>query len=146
MLVLNRKIAGILSEGTIMHQTVALVIIGLGLNVNTERTDFPPDLRASISSMYLATGKRWDLEKTARDFLRHMEALYQRVKQQGCSFVVPLWESRWAHRGQRLSREGLTGVAEGIDHDGALLLRTDDNRLHRVCSGEAVPFPRQGKI
>jgi BirA family transcriptional regulator, biotin operon repressor / biotin---[acetyl-CoA-carboxylase] ligase len=141
VLVQNRKIAGILSEGTIMHNRVALVIVGLGLNVNAETNDFPPDLRTSICSMYLATGKKWGLEATGRDFLRHMEALYERVNKEGCGFVVPLWESRWAHGGQVLSRNGLTGVAEGIDSDGALLLRDHDNTLHRVCSGEAEPVP-----
>jgi BirA family transcriptional regulator, biotin operon repressor / biotin---[acetyl-CoA-carboxylase] ligase len=141
VLVKNRKIAGILSEGTIIHNTVALVIVGLGLNVNAETNDFPTDLRTSIISMYLETGKKWDLEATGRGFLRHMEALYERVNKEGCGFVVPLWESRWAHRGQVLSRSGLTGVAEGIDPDGALLLRGHDNILHRVCSGEAEPVP-----
>jgi len=122
-----------------LHQTVPLVIIGLGLNVNSEGADFPPEIRASISSMYLATGTRWDVESTARDFLRHMEALYLRVQREGCGFVVRLWESRWAHQGQVLCREGLVGVAEGIDQDGALLLRSDDKLLHRVCSGEVQP-------
>jgi BirA family biotin operon repressor/biotin-[acetyl-CoA-carboxylase] ligase len=141
VLVANRKIAGILSEGTIMHRSVALLIVGLGLNVNAEQTDFSPELRTSVGSMFLATGKQWNVEAVARDFLRHMESLYQRVKREGCDFIVPLWVSRWAHRGQVLSRNGLTGIAEGIDRDGALLLRTEGNTLHRICSGEAEPVP-----
>lgn len=139
VLVANRKIAGILSEGTIIHRTVSLLIVGLGLNVNVDETDFAPDLRVNVNSVYLATGKQWDLEAVARDFLKHMESLYGRIRQEGCDFIVPLWESRWAHRGQVLSRNGLTGVAEGIDRHGALLLRTQDNRVQRICSGEAEP-------
>ena len=146
VLVRNGKIAGILSEGTVQHRSVPVMIIGLGLNVNAEQTDFSSDLRDSISSMYLASGKRWDLETTARVFLSHMESLYQRVRQEGCGFIVPLWEMRWAHRGQLLSREGFSGVAQGIDPDGALLLRAEDNVVHRVCSGEAEPLMRQHRI
>jgi len=140
VLVSRCKIAGILPEGTIVDRSVAQVIIGLGLNVNCERTDFPPELMASISSMYLETGQGFDLESVARAFLRHMEMLYLRVKQEGCGFIVPLWQSRWAHQGHTLSRDGLTGLAEGIDRDGALLLRTPDGTLHRISSGEAHPL------
>jgi biotin-(acetyl-CoA carboxylase) ligase len=33
----------------------------------------------------------------------------------------------------------LEGVALGVDDDGALRLRDDDGRIHRIISGELLP-------
>ncbi len=147
VLVEGKKIAGILSEGTILHGQIAFVIIGLGLNVNAEESDFPDELRDSVTSLSLSSGKTWDLEAVARAFMEHMDALYRRVRAEGCQFIVPLWESRWAHRGQVLLHDGVVCVAEGIHPDGSLLLRIPDGTLLNICSGEAqvppdTPAPR----
>jgi len=38
----------------------------------------------------------------------------------------------------------LTGVAEGVDEEGALLLRTPDGQLHRLAAGDVtLAGPRQ---
>jgi BirA family transcriptional regulator, biotin operon repressor / biotin---[acetyl-CoA-carboxylase] ligase len=140
VLVSGRKIAGIISEGTIIQNSVVLVIIGVGLNVNVKRTDFPVDLRDSITSVLLATGRQWPLEEAATSLLAHLGSLYHRMNTQGYGLIVPLWDARWAHRGHVLTRGELQGIAEGIDSDGALLMKTRDNRVHRVSSGEVAPL------
>ncbi|MBI5571065.1 MAG: biotin--[acetyl-CoA-carboxylase] ligase [Desulfomonile tiedjei] len=137
VLVAGSKIAGILSEGTILRGQIAFVIIGLGLNVNAEESDFPVELRDSVTSLSMSTGKTWELEAVARQFMRQMDALYDRVRREGCRFIVPLWELRWAHRGQALLHNGTACVAEAIHPDGSLLLRIADGRLLSVRSGEA---------
>jgi BirA family biotin operon repressor/biotin-[acetyl-CoA-carboxylase] ligase len=140
VMVRGRKIAGILSEARIQGSVLEYVIIGIGMNVNTVISDFPSELRPSVTSLFMCTGAKWGIEEIARSFLEHMEALSRRVKSEGCAFIPALWENRWAHRGQLLRRDGITGLAEGLDSDGALLLRTDDGRLLRITSGEPVPL------
>ena len=135
VLVDGRKIAGILPEASLNNREISFVIIGIGLNVNAELSDFPPDLRDSVTSLRLSAGRQWDLEGTARDLLQAMELLYERVKREGCGFIPQLWATRWAHRDARLGRNGLTYTAEGIDADGALLIRSDSGELHRLTSG-----------
>jgi len=141
VLVGGKKIAGILSEGTILQGHLAFVIIGLGLNVNAEESDFPVELRGSVTSLSMSSGKSWEVEAAARDFLQHMAALYRRVDDEGCRFIVPLWESRWPHRGRVLLHNDTACVAEAIHPDGSLLLRTADGRLLSVRSGEALVPP-----
>ncbi|MEJ2719024.1 MAG: biotin--[acetyl-CoA-carboxylase] ligase [Deltaproteobacteria bacterium] len=140
VLVRGRKIAGILPEARIQGPVLEYVIIGIGMNVNTEISDFPAELRSFVTSLFICTGTKWGIEEIARSFLEHMETLSRRVESEGCAFIPPLWENRWAHRGRVLRRDGLTGRAEGLDSDGALLLRTDDGSLVRVTSGEPVPL------
>jgi BirA family transcriptional regulator, biotin operon repressor / biotin---[acetyl-CoA-carboxylase] ligase len=139
VLVEGKKIAGILSEAAMQGRTVEFVVIGVGLNVNSLTTDFPPELRSSVTSMLLCCGKEVPPEEVARTFMTRMVALYQRLQDEGGGFVPPLWQSRWAHKGCALVHEGTRAVAEGLDHRGALLLRTEDGSVKRVLSGEVLP-------
>ena len=139
VLVDGRKIAGILPEARISGELIDFVIIGLGLNVNSQESDFTADLMDSVTSLLVCTGKEHSLEDTARVFLRRMKVLYERSQTVGAGFIAPLWEARWAHRGLRLVRDGVSGLAEGLEWDGALILRTDDGCRLRVRSGEVEP-------
>jgi BirA family biotin operon repressor/biotin-[acetyl-CoA-carboxylase] ligase len=138
VLVHGKKIAGILSEANMDDRAIEFVIVGIGLNLNTQESDLPPLLSTPATSVLMCTGRESDLEQTARTLLSNMDALYQRVKTEGCGFVPQLWETRWAHRGMVLIHETVTGVGYGIDSDGALLLRTDQDQLRRITSGEVI--------
>jgi BirA family biotin operon repressor/biotin-[acetyl-CoA-carboxylase] ligase len=140
VLVAGKKIAGILPEAAIQGRAVRFVVIGVGLNVNTRAQDFPAVLRETVTSLMMCTAKESDLIGIAKEFLRRMSVLYARVNAEGCGFVPALWASKWAHRGSTLIRDGVTGVGEGIDSDGALLLRTGDGRVLRVVSGMVEPL------
>jgi BirA family biotin operon repressor/biotin-[acetyl-CoA-carboxylase] ligase len=52
------------------------------------------------------------------------------------------WSSRLAWLGERVqvaTSEGLlTGTAEAVDADGALLLRTDDGSVRRLLAGDVT--------
>lgn len=136
VLVNGLKIAGILSEAALTSRSVEYVIIGIGLNVNSEKTDFPPELQDSITSIFLNSGVRQDLEETARLFLREMDMLYERVRHEGCGFIPPLWDTRWAHRNSFVIRDGVRYKAEAIGPDGSLVVLTESGQLRRFTSGQ----------
>ena len=50
--------------------------------------------------------------------------------------VLDAWRARDALTGERIAWQGGTGVAEGIDDGGALLVRRDDGTLRRLDAGE----------
>ncbi len=135
VLVDGRKIAGILPEASLHGRVIDFVIMGIGLNVNAELSDFPPDLRDSVTSLLLIGAKKWDVQETARDLLGPMESLYERVKREGCGFIPRLWMTRWAHRDVLLILDGVSYTAEGVDADGALLIRADSGEVERLTSG-----------
>ncbi|MBM3298707.1 MAG: biotin--[acetyl-CoA-carboxylase] ligase [Deltaproteobacteria bacterium] len=139
VLVSDKKIAGILSEASMDDRSVEFVIVGVGLNVNAQESDFPADLPTPATSVLMCTGRESDLEQTARRLLGHMDRLYEKLNREGSGFVPPLWESRWAHCGVRLTHKKVTGVGHGIGSDGALLLKTDQGRIERITSGEVLP-------
>ncbi|MEW6351738.1 MAG: biotin--[acetyl-CoA-carboxylase] ligase [Thermodesulfobacteriota bacterium] len=139
VLVEEKKIAGILPEARIAGGRIEVAIMGVGLNVNCRPEDFPPHLRPEVTSLLMCTGREWAVLDVARGLLDEFGELYQRVRHEGCAFVPRLWERWWRHRGRVFSRDGVTGTAEGIDADGALMLRNSDGRVLRITSGTALP-------
>ncbi len=139
VLVSGKKLAGILPEAGMMGDSVKYVIIGIGLNVNSEADDFPPELRRSVTSLFMCTSMQWDLVDTAKELLKHVEDLYKRVHSEGPGFVPTLWSDRWAHLGRTFAYNGVMGVGQGISSNGSLILKTDEQVIH-VTSGMMDPI------
>ncbi len=139
VLVSGKKIAGILPEAGMMGDSVKYVIIGIGLNVNSEADDFPPELRRSMTSLFMCTSMQWDLVDTAKELLKHMEDLYKRVHSEGPGIVPALWSDRWAHLGRTFAYNGAVGVGQGISSNGSLILKTEEQVIH-VTSGMMDPI------
>jgi BirA family biotin operon repressor/biotin-[acetyl-CoA-carboxylase] ligase len=136
VLVNGQKTAGILSEAEMTADKIEFVAVGVGVNVNSERADFPAEFRNDLTSMKMAAQRHFAPEDVARFILEEMDRLDRRLNEEGPGFISSLWETRWAHKGQTLSREGISGIGERIDPDGALVLRTTDGRTERISSGE----------
>ena len=69
ILVNDRKIAGILTENTVLEQSVRSSIIGIGLNVNQK--EFAPGFHAT--SLSTETGYEMDLNALLTDLLNDLE-------------------------------------------------------------------------
>lgn len=136
----SRKIAGILPEAVMEGGRIRFVIMGIGLNVNSQQSDFALDFPIPATSLLLCTGREWDLNEVAVSLLEQMGDLYNRSLLEGTGFVPGMWETWWAHRGRVLTWGDIRGTAEGVDPDGALRLRSSDGTLNRVIGGEvSVP-------
>jgi BirA family biotin operon repressor/biotin-[acetyl-CoA-carboxylase] ligase len=57
-----KKLCGILTEASIKseNRVVSYVIVGIGLNINNDITDFPDDIKNIASSIKIITGKKFD--------------------------------------------------------------------------------------
>lgn len=142
-----QKLGGILLESkTTGDQTVPLVI-GLGLNVNLDRTDFPSELQEKATSLKIETGKAIDrtalicimLEEIAEQVLAlqegQSEAVMEAVRANCCTLGKAVRVST--------ATQVFEGRAETIDEDGALMIRMGDQLLRRVFLGE-VTHLREG--
>jgi len=63
---------GVLNEMRATQRRIRYLVMGIGINVNQERRDFPLSLRDLATSLRLESGKIWDRQVLA-------EALYDRV-------------------------------------------------------------------
>jgi BirA family biotin operon repressor/biotin-[acetyl-CoA-carboxylase] ligase len=88
VLVGGRKIAGILVERGMGS------VIGIGLNVNLDLEDLPPDLRNTAISLKVLTGRTWDRSELVRVMLRHLDRLYDEGLCDGPSRLSARWIDR----------------------------------------------------
>ncbi|CAG0928895.1 BirA family transcriptional regulator, biotin operon repressor / biotin---[acetyl-CoA-carboxylase] ligase [Thermoflexales bacterium] len=136
-----RKIGGILTECAFQGDVIEHAIIGIGLNVNVDFSQQRELREIATSLMHLAGCEidRWTVLKAV------VAAWVDRSAWLADAHADHLREA-WAARlinlrrplQVKLNEQVVTGYAEGVDVDGALLLRTADNRLHRLLSGDVT--------
>jgi BirA family transcriptional regulator, biotin operon repressor / biotin---[acetyl-CoA-carboxylase] ligase len=132
----GRKICGLLPEaasngaGVVQH-----LILGIGLNINQER--FPSDLSERATSLRLATGRRYELDRMLEALLEALDRRYSAWRAGGFVALRDECRERSSTLGQPVTlADGLSGTAVDIDAHGALLVRADDGALRSVVSGE----------
>jgi len=139
----RRKLGGILAEGVsagtgARGSSVDAVVLGYGINVGV--TVFPPDLAGRATSLEIELGRPVD---RARVFAETLVALARRYDDLlACRFDAILDEWRARAPGGRGARVSWTtplgtqiGVTDGIDDDGALLVR-GGGWTERIVAGE----------
>ena len=133
------KLAGILTETGVTGERLSFVIVGIGINVNVAPRDLPT-LAPDATSILAETGREVDRMTLLAALLGGVEVRYTRL-QEGTSPHVE-WATRLATLGQPVeattSGEPLAGIAESVDENGALLLRTPDGELHRLVAGDVT--------
>ena len=136
-----RKVAGILAEPALRNGAVDAVILGIGVNVHRPADGFPPDI-ADIAGALDDAGPVRDRDAVLLVLLepleRWLEAPYDDGRFAACRALLS-GRSATLGRRVRVPEEGLFGIAEDIDAEGALLVRSDDGALHRVVAGDVLP-------
>jgi BirA family transcriptional regulator, biotin operon repressor / biotin---[acetyl-CoA-carboxylase] ligase len=115
----RRKVAGILVEG---RPQEGWAVLGIGLNVDI--AEFPPELRDTATSLLIADGAR-----PVDEVLEVLVAALGRWLEAPAAEVLTAWRQRDALKGQRVGWGKGGGIAAGIDDSGALLVNTDSGRV-----------------
>lgn len=143
----GRKAAGILAEMSADADRLRHVVIGIGLNVNAVRSDFPGELRKTATSLRLAAGRSIPrVEVLARLLVRFSER-YREFLSGGLEALLPEWNRRCLLAGRRVLLRfrdtDLRGTVLRVDEEGALLFRPEGGRgAERILSGEILEFER----
>jgi BirA family biotin operon repressor/biotin-[acetyl-CoA-carboxylase] ligase len=136
----GRKACGILLEASTTGARLQDVLLGIGLNVN--QTDFPPEIRDRATSLRLVTGLPQDRDALLERLLDALDDRYAEFRARGFAGVRGEWLRRAATIGQRVRAPGGDeGVAVDLDEDGALLVRGDGGAVIRIASGEPLHAP-----
>jgi BirA family biotin operon repressor/biotin-[acetyl-CoA-carboxylase] ligase len=139
------KVAGILTEIGWTGQRLDYVIVGIGLNVNLDPRQLPGDLLMAATSLSHVLGSQVARLPLLQALLRAVERRYLALKAGHSPHAE--WAGRLATLGKPIVVSGagtiLNGVAEGVNADGALLVRLADGRLETVLAGD-ISLRRQG--
>ena len=140
--VLNgKKLCGILTEITLEGESglVDSVVIGIGLNVNYKREDFPEALRNIAGSLFSETGLRADRAKLAAEIILALDRMREAWNQNPKAYL-DAYRKRCSTTGKEvrvLHGESVRDAfALEITDDFALRVRYDDGAEEILNSGE----------
>ena len=134
----GRKLAGVLCE-----RINGVDLVGIGLNVNVNPSETPPDLRYGITSLNILSGSPLDMGHTLVTLTRHLRQLVLTRSSHLFATFVSQYRQFDALLGQTLQVASMgdpliQGTCEGIDSDGRLLVRSNNGMLHRVIAGSVA--------
>lgn len=141
VLIGGRKVAGLLNEMSAETDGINFVILGIGVNLNMTATQFPVDLRTPATSLLLEMGHAVSRSHFASAMLNELDRLYGDFLDQGFGPVREEWQQRCNANGHEVSvsdggAEILRGVFNGIDGDGAMLVRLSNGVVERILCGD----------
>jgi BirA family biotin operon repressor/biotin-[acetyl-CoA-carboxylase] ligase len=139
----GRKTAGINLPVQLDGGRVTSAVLGVGLNVNLQEADLPAELRPIATSLGIANGAPLDRLAIAERLIESLEREIDEFRAKGFEQVLEAWLKFFRMRGERVRVRGpgvpeeIDGTVEGIDPDGALVLRTRAGR-ERVLTGDVT--------
>ncbi|MFR4781965.1 MAG: biotin--[acetyl-CoA-carboxylase] ligase [Pilosibacter sp.] len=139
-LVLNKKkICGILTEMSTELMEIQYVIPGTGINVN--QMEFPDDIKATATSLRIESGKIQKRSEIIAAIMEAFEGYYDTfMKTRDMSGLIEEYNANLVNLGNEvcvLDPAGeYRGISEGINKEGALLVRLSDGTLKEIISGE----------
>ncbi|PYU71804.1 MAG: biotin--[acetyl-CoA-carboxylase] ligase [Acidobacteria bacterium] len=141
LLILGKKLGGILTEMHAEPGQIRFVIVGIGLNVNQER--FPGELANIATSLHAETGKPQSRMELLVRLLREFESDYNRFLREGVASVVARFESISTYaRGKRVrvtnGTESYVGTTGGLGPEGLLQVERDGGQIMTVIAGDVA--------
>lgn len=142
ILVNGRKTAGILTEMRAELDRVQHLILGIGIDVNLNAGDFPPELRHHATSLKVELGKQVSRPELALRVLLELDSDYARLRSGAFTALADEWEAHCTTIGHEVViRQGnreIRGRAESLGEDGALLVRSEHGHLEPVNGGDVT--------
>lgn len=136
----NKKLGGILIESLPEQDGSLKVIIGIGLNINSDPkqqilTDKP------YTSLYEISGKKWDRNYLVAQLIRYLEANLGFFLKSGFAWFAKEWQKVDYLYGKPIeiyqSKKILKGFAWGVNSLGELCIEDEQGKKRCVSSGEA---------
>jgi len=150
VLLAGLKTSGILLELSAEATRIAHLVVGIGVNLNVDRADFPEEFRVTATSLASHLGRPISRVAFTRRLFEGLEEILDLCIEKGFNEVRPRFEARFRMPGRRVrvcSGAGggpdVVGIVRGIDDMGALLLTEGDGRQTRVLAGD-VTLAKEG--
>lgn len=127
LLITGRKVGGILCESGTNTRSGPFQVIGIGLNINGERSDFPDELRETATTIRHEAGSFIDRNRLLAQLLYELEGCLDEYTQRGFERLAVAYGRRCSTIGKTVKAtladgKELVGLAEAIGKDGSLTL------------------------
>ncbi|SFN55670.1 biotin--[acetyl-CoA-carboxylase] ligase [Proteiniclasticum ruminis] len=134
----GKKLAGILTEGTLEMETGTLssLILGIGINVNTG--SFPRELEDIATSLFMETGRTYVRQEVAKSVLSHLEKNLLLTKENPDALLAS-YKKHLLYLGEEITflyeKKPRMGILKDLTAEGHLLVESEGSLL-TLHSGE----------
>ncbi len=146
VLIGEKKICGILTQVKMKANAIDFIVLGIGINVNLSREQFPQDIKKIATSLAIETGYKISRLELIISLYENLVKCYKQLQQEGFGQIKEKWLSLTPMIGRRVQvmfkDEMIEGKAAGLDEDGSLILFTDENKKVKVSAGDATILKR----
>jgi len=141
----GRKCGGILVETSSLQGTDEqnFVLVGIGVNINGERGAFPSELQETATSVFIETGKEYDIWTIFAGIRVRILQLLLQLASEGFAAILSQWRERDMLQGRWMkwvtpAGDVVYGESLGVDNSGMLMVRDHAGMRHEVLSGDVA--------
>ena len=138
IMVKRKKVCGILTEMKAEQDKVNFLIVGIGLNVDSQVSSLPK----GATSLNKESDSKVSKVALAKRILENLEHYVLLFKKDGFNKIRDEWHHYSATIGNHVKvhchNEQIEGQALDVDSDGALVVRLDSGFQRRILSGDVV--------
>jgi BirA family transcriptional regulator, biotin operon repressor / biotin---[acetyl-CoA-carboxylase] ligase len=137
----GKKLCGILTEMSAEIDEINYLIIGIGVNVNTDLEDFPKELQPIATSIKIEKGEVVIRKELAAAIINNFERYYKGFIKTGS---IKGYMNEYKEKSVVLGKEvrvtsstlELQGTVVDISEEGQLQLKLEDGSIKDIISGE----------
>lgn len=150
VLIKKKKICGILTQMKSSFKKergsgrdgahIEYALVGIGMNVNIEKENFPVELKDGVTSLQEEIGEEIVLEEFLSSLLQKMDEYYLMLKQHKFAEIQQRWQTFSLPSGtlvRTVNSKGSThGQLVGTNEKGNLIIRYPHGQLEEIATGE----------
>jgi BirA family biotin operon repressor/biotin-[acetyl-CoA-carboxylase] ligase len=141
ILISGKKVSGLLTEMSAEQDRIRHIVLGIGVDVNMEMGELPPDVRSLTTTLAAEAGAKINRTALLQQVLRDLERWYQKFLNNHAD-VLEEWKKLNMTVGNRITVSGagedLDGLAQGVDSDGRLIVRLEDGAIRTIAAGDVT--------
>ncbi|WP_350342867.1 biotin--[acetyl-CoA-carboxylase] ligase [Proteinivorax tanatarense] len=137
----GKKVSGILTETTLSANKIAYAVVGIGINLNHTKKDFPLELQQKSTSLRMEKGFPAKRRQVADKLIFNFNMLYDELIKSGhINSSIKICNEYSFLKGKivTIKNQGctITGLARKINSNGSLSIKKKDGEIKEVVSGE----------
>ncbi len=141
LLIDGRKCGGILTESYLENARPPLVVLGIGINISTSPSFFPPDLQHKATSLQQHCPTIVNAKKLLVSIIMEVDDVILAMEKGKFHHLLQQWRGYDATKGKKLTwlttgRRPVCGISLGPDEEGRLHIRDDHGQVFEVLSGD----------
>lgn len=133
----DKKVGGVLCE-----RYRGAIIVGLGINLNTNISLFPVSLKRTLTSVRFERGEEIDRAKFLKILLEEFDHLYSDFLKKHDKLIMDEWISLCNMIAKEVEIEtehaNLVGVVRSVGQSGELIVKGIDGKISKVFSADVV--------